>query len=182
MAGLDKQNLPFVHLLPPLYNQRPISSNTLLIFSMLDSFLKGGVETQAITEIPGEFGSGKSQICYTLCVTANMPLDRKGLGGNVITIRAERIFQIAEHKGIAQPDEILRKRYVTSHRRRSHAIAAIENTTVAYSRKSYLAIISLKMATNSSDALAFACILSRTNSFNCDGFTVMDRGKRASMS
>ncbi|MGA9150698.1 MAG: hypothetical protein WBZ36_08975 [Candidatus Nitrosopolaris sp.] len=28
-------------------------------------FLKGGIETQAITEIAGEFGSGKSQICYT---------------------------------------------------------------------------------------------------------------------
>jgi DNA repair protein RadA len=52
----------------------------------LDSFLKGGIETQAITEIAGEFGSGKSQICYTLCVTANTPLDRKGLGGNVIFI------------------------------------------------------------------------------------------------
>jgi DNA repair protein RadA len=67
----------------------------------LDSFLKGGIETQAITEIAGEFGSGKSQICYTLCVTGNMPVDRKGLGGNVIfidaenTFRAERIFQIA---------------------------------------------------------------------------------------
>ncbi|MGB8933802.1 MAG: hypothetical protein WCC17_01690 [Candidatus Nitrosopolaris sp.] len=32
----------------------------------LDSFLKGGIETQAITEIAGEFGSRKSQICYTL--------------------------------------------------------------------------------------------------------------------
>jgi len=32
----------------------------------LDSFLKGGIETQAITEIAGEFGSGKSQICYVI--------------------------------------------------------------------------------------------------------------------
>jgi RecA/RadA recombinase len=38
-----------------------------------------------------------------------MPLDRKGLEGNVIfidtenTFRAERIFQIAEHKGIMVP-------------------------------------------------------------------------------
>ena len=37
----------------------------------LDSFLKGGIETQAITEFAGEFGSGKSQICHTLCVTAS---------------------------------------------------------------------------------------------------------------
>ncbi|MGB7639350.1 MAG: hypothetical protein WBL88_17440, partial [Nitrososphaeraceae archaeon] len=30
----------------------------------LDDFLKGGVESQAITELAGEFGSGKSQICH----------------------------------------------------------------------------------------------------------------------
>jgi DNA repair protein RadA len=32
----------------------------------LDDFLKGGVESQAITELTGEFGSGKSQICHTV--------------------------------------------------------------------------------------------------------------------
>src|SRR5438093_10630353 len=37
--------------------------------SRLDSFLKGGIETQAMTEIAGEFGSGKSRLCYTLCMT-----------------------------------------------------------------------------------------------------------------
>jgi DNA repair protein RadA len=37
-----------------------------------DLFLGGGIETQALTEVVGEFGSGKSQLCYTLCVTANM--------------------------------------------------------------------------------------------------------------
>jgi DNA repair protein RadA len=99
----------------------------------LDSFLKGGIETQAITEIAGEFGSGKSQICYTLCVTANMPLDRKGLGGNVIfidtenTFRAERIFQIAEHKGISQPDEIPRRIYVCKIYNTSHLGVIIQN-------------------------------------------------------
>ena len=36
----------------------------------LDDFLEGGVESQAITELAGEFGSGKSQICHALCVTA----------------------------------------------------------------------------------------------------------------
>jgi DNA repair protein RadA len=38
-----------------------------------DLFLGGGIETQALTEIAGEFGSGRSQLCYTLSVTANMP-------------------------------------------------------------------------------------------------------------
>ena len=37
--------------------------------SKLDSFLKGGVETQAMTEIAGEFGSGKSQLCCVLWLT-----------------------------------------------------------------------------------------------------------------
>src|SRR6266571_2021563 len=54
--------------------------------SKLDSFLKGGIETQAMTEIAGEFGSGKSRICYTLCVTASMPQNKAGLGSNVIFI------------------------------------------------------------------------------------------------
>src|SRR5215831_14256094 len=92
----------------------------------LDSFLKGGIETQVITEIAGEFGSGKSQICYTLCVTANLQPDRNGLGGNVIyidtenTFRSERIFQIAEHRGVSEPDEILRRIYVCKIYNTSH--------------------------------------------------------------
>src|SRR5919201_71077 len=88
-----------------------------------DSFLKGGIETQAITEIAGEFGSGKSQICHTLCVTANIIKEKAGeLEGNnnnnnVIfidtenTFRAERVHQIAEARGF-EPEEILKKVYV----------------------------------------------------------------------
>jgi DNA repair protein RadA len=41
----------------------------------LDELLLGGIETQAITEFYGEFGSGKSQICHTLCVTARQPVE-----------------------------------------------------------------------------------------------------------
>lgn len=35
-----------------------------------DAFLNGGIESQSVTEIAGEFGSGKSQICHTLCAAA----------------------------------------------------------------------------------------------------------------
>jgi DNA repair protein RadA len=86
--------------------------------SKLDSFLKGGVESQAITEFAGEFGSGKSQICYTLCMTANLPIKKGGLGGNVIfidtenTFRPERVRQIAENRGISNPDNILKQIFV----------------------------------------------------------------------
>ena len=85
--------------------------------SRLDSFLKGGIETQAMTEIAGEYASGKTQICYTLCVTATSPLNKGGLDGSVIfvdtenTFRSERVHQIAEHRGI-NPDKILQKVFV----------------------------------------------------------------------
>jgi DNA repair protein RadA len=85
--------------------------------SRLDSFLKGGIETQAMTEIAGEYASGKSQLCYTLSVTATLPLNKGGFNGSVIfidtenTFRSERIHQIAENRGI-NPDKVLQKVFV----------------------------------------------------------------------
>jgi DNA repair protein RadA len=101
--------------------------------SNLDSFLKTGIETQAMSEIAGEFGSGKSQLCYTLCVTANMPGDKEGLGGNVIfidtenTFRPERIHQIAENRGINDPEQILIKIYVCKIFNSGHLELIIQN-------------------------------------------------------
>lgn len=91
-----------------------------------DAFLNGGFETQAITEIAGEFGSGKSQICHALCVAANKLVENSRLGdtndnkqseaGNIIfidtenTFRVDRIYQIAEQNGF-DPLTILQKIY-----------------------------------------------------------------------
>ena len=101
--------------------------------SNLDSYLKGGIETQAMSEIAGEFGSGKSQLCYTLCATANIARDKEGLGGNVIfidtenTFRPERIHQIAENRGINDPEQILRKIYVCKIFNSGHLEVIIQN-------------------------------------------------------
>ncbi|CAN0901226.1 DNA repair protein RAD51 homolog B, partial [Linum grandiflorum] len=38
----------------------------------LDKVLEGGMETGSITEIYGEFRSGKTQLCHTLCVTCQV--------------------------------------------------------------------------------------------------------------
>ena len=54
----------------------------------LDEFLYGGVETGAITELFGAFGSGKSQLCMQLAVNA-----QKILEGNVIFIDTESTFR-----------------------------------------------------------------------------------------
>ena len=73
---------------------------------MLDELLGGGVETQAITEGFGAFGSGKSQLGFTLAVNVQMPVEKGGLNGKCIfidtesTFRPERIVQIAESRGL----------------------------------------------------------------------------------
>ena len=45
----------------------------------LDTLLGGGVETQSLTELYGEFGSGKSQLCHQLCVTVQLAEAQGGL-------------------------------------------------------------------------------------------------------
>jgi len=78
----------------------------------LDRILGGGVETGAITELIGEFGSGKTQICFTLSVTAQLPVQEGGLAGRVCaidtegTFMPERIMQIAQEKGV-NPEKVL---------------------------------------------------------------------------
>jgi len=68
----------------------------------LDALLGGGIETQAITELVGEFGTGKTQLCHTLCVTVQLPKDKGGLEAGALfidtegTFRPERIVQIAK--------------------------------------------------------------------------------------
>jgi len=72
----------------------------------LDELFLGGIETQAVTEFYGEFGSGKSQICHTLCATARQPVDSGGMDSGVIyidtegTFRPERVEQIARSRGL----------------------------------------------------------------------------------
>ena len=38
----------------------------------LDKLLGGGIETGSITEMFGEFRTGKTQLCHTLCVTCQV--------------------------------------------------------------------------------------------------------------
>ncbi|MEE8402307.1 MAG: DNA repair and recombination protein RadA [Candidatus Hydrothermarchaeaceae archaeon] len=80
--------------------------------SVFDELLGGGVETQAITEFYGEFGSGKTQICHQLAVNVQAPDEKSGLGKAVIyvdtenTFRPERIIQMAEGAGV-DPESML---------------------------------------------------------------------------
>lgn len=59
----------------------------------LDTLLAGGVETGSITEIFGEFRTGKSQICHTLAVTCQLPFDMGGGEGKCLYIDTEGTFR-----------------------------------------------------------------------------------------
>ena len=78
----------------------------------IDNLLGKGIETQAITELIGEYGSGKTQICHELCVTVQLPVEQGGLGARALfidtegTFRPERIMNIAKNFGL-DPDTIL---------------------------------------------------------------------------
>ncbi|PIN69747.1 DNA repair and recombination protein RadA, partial [Candidatus Woesearchaeota archaeon CG11_big_fil_rev_8_21_14_0_20_57_5] len=75
----------------------------------LNTLLGGGVETGAITECFGEFGSGKTQIGHTLSVMVQKmdPASIVLYIDTENTFRPERIVQIAKGQGL-DPEQILR--------------------------------------------------------------------------
>ncbi len=79
----------------------------------LDNLLGGrGVESKAITESYGAFGSGKTQVALALTVNVQLPKEKGGAEGKAVfidtegTFRPERIKQIAEGIG-ADPEKVL---------------------------------------------------------------------------
>ncbi|CAK5280511.1 unnamed protein product [Mycena citricolor] len=72
----------------------------------LDALLGGGIETGAITELFGEFRTGKSQLCHTLAVTCQLPVSMGGGEGKCLyidtegTFRPVRLLAVAERYGL----------------------------------------------------------------------------------
>jgi DNA repair protein RadA len=99
----------------------------------LDRLLDGGLETQAITEFYGEYGSGKSQLCHQLCVNVQLPPERGGLDGGALyidtenTFRTERIVQMAKYLGL-DPQEVVRNIIYAEAYTSDHQIFLLENS------------------------------------------------------
>lgn len=75
----------------------------------LDKVLGGGIERKSVTEFYGEFGSGKSQICFTLSVLAAQTKEKGGFDSGVLyidtenTFSPERLDEICKERGL-DPD------------------------------------------------------------------------------
>ncbi len=59
----------------------------------VDDLLGGGIETQSITEVYGEFGAGKSQVTHQMAVNVQLPSEHGGLEGSAIFIDSEDTFR-----------------------------------------------------------------------------------------
>lgn len=99
----------------------------------LDNLLGGGVETQAITELFGEFGSGKTQICHQLAVNIQLPEDKGGIGKTAIyidtenTFRPERIIQMAQAYDL-EPEKVLENIIVARAYNSDHQMLIVEKS------------------------------------------------------
>ncbi|MEM4280867.1 MAG: DNA repair and recombination protein RadA [Candidatus Caldarchaeum sp.] len=114
--------------------------------SRLDMLLGGGVETQAITEFFGEFGTGKSQICHQLAVNVQLPVRRGGLDGATLyidtenTFRPERTVAMARHVGL-DPDEAMERIIYSEAYTSDHQMLLLEKADKVIKEKNVRLII-----------------------------------------
>jgi DNA repair protein RadA len=105
--------------------------------SELDTMLGGGLESQSITEIYGEFGTGKSQLCHQLCVNAQLGKKQGGLDGGALyidtenTFRPERIAQIAKRYNL-DPNKVLSKVIYAEALTADHQMYLLENADTQF--------------------------------------------------
>jgi DNA repair protein RadA len=97
-----------------------------------DMLLGGrGVESRAITEAFGAYGSGKTQIGLTLAVNVQLPIENGGANGKCVfidtegTFRPSRIKQIAE-KLRANPEKVLKNIFVARAFNSDHQVLLLE--------------------------------------------------------
>ncbi|HKZ33799.1 MAG TPA: DNA repair and recombination protein RadA [Candidatus Nanoarchaeia archaeon] len=97
-----------------------------------DALLGGrGIESRAITEAFGAYGSGKTQVGLTLAVNVQLPLENGGANGKCVfidtegTFRPSRIKQIAEKLG-ANPEKVLKNIFVARAFNSDHQILLLD--------------------------------------------------------
>jgi len=113
----------------------------------LDKLFGGGIETQAITEVYGEFGSGKTQFCHSLCVMVQKSKEEGGLDGSVLyidtegTFRPERIVTIAQAHNM-DPYKVLDRIIVARAYNSAHQVLILEEAGKTIQEENIKLIIS----------------------------------------
>jgi len=112
----------------------------------LDKLLEGGIETGSLTEVFGEFRTGKTQLCHTLCVTCQMPVESGGAEGKAVyidtegTFRPERLQAIAERFGMDPAAALENVAYARAHNS-EHQLELLRTAAAIMSQDRYALII-----------------------------------------
>ena len=111
-----------------------------------DSILGGGIWTQELTEVAGSFGSGKTQLCFQLCLNVQLPKEEGGLGANAFFIDTERTFsprrivEIASYRDF-DVEKALSNIYVGSALNTHHLFSIVEELEEIIPEKSIRLLI-----------------------------------------
>jgi DNA repair protein RadA len=111
-----------------------------------DKLFGGGIETQAITEMFGMYGSGKTQVAHQLAVIVQLPVKDGGLGGNAIyidtenTFRPERIQQMATARGM-DPNKTLKNIMVARAYNSDHQMLLAEKASEIMKEKNIKLVV-----------------------------------------
>lgn len=112
----------------------------------LDVLLGGGIETGSITELFGEFRTGKTQLCHTLSVSCQLPMSDGGAEGKALyidsegTFRPERLKAIAARFGL-DPDEALENVSYARAFNSDHQMALLQQASALMAESRYAILI-----------------------------------------
>lgn len=112
----------------------------------LDKLLLGGFETGSITEMFGEFRTGKTQLCHQLAVTCQLPIDQGGGEGKCLyidtegTFRPERLLAVAERYGLSGQDVLDNVAYARAYNS-DHQMQLLIQASAMMSESRYALII-----------------------------------------
>ncbi|KKN25458.1 hypothetical protein LCGC14_0884520 [marine sediment metagenome] len=111
-----------------------------------DELLRGGIEPGALTELYGEYRTGKTQLAHQLCVNVQLQYEQGGLEGNALyidsegTFRPERIIQMASARDLDY-NQVLRKITIGRAYNSDHQILLIRKASSIIEEKSIKLII-----------------------------------------
>ncbi len=144
-----------------------------------DFLLGGGIETKSITEVCGEYGTGKTQLCHTACVTVQQDYSNGGLKGNALyvdtenTFRPERIETISRLRKLDSfkilDNVIVAKAYSSSH----HELILSEAGKVIDSHNIKLLVIDSIISLYRSEFIGLPALSERQQRLNKLVHTVM---------
>ena len=156
-----------------LYDKRKKEERISTGSKNLDDLFEGGIESKAVTEIYGEYGTGKTQICHTLCILVQQQRKFKGRSHNKAlyidtenTFRPERIVSIALARKL-DPDMALENIIVAKAYNSAHQELIIEETgSIIDSNSVKLLVVDSAVAHYRSEFLGRATLSERQQRLN----------------